>query len=324
MAIAPGHILDSQGPASNWAPATRTTNVHHYGRWLAYAQSQGLLEPDIGPAPRCTQDGVRTYIKYLQKDLAPETVVSSIIGLTVMMKAMVPEQEWHWLAGASSALKRTAKPSKDKRSRIRPSEEIYCAALENLRLLAKTELSEKRHVAAFRNALMLAILTACPIRRKNFSALRLGKSLTRLEDGWRIRFPAEEVKNKHPIDLQVPAGVIVYLDRYLQEIRPRLAAGRSCDRVWLNWYGQPLNGHAIYLLFVSYTRKLFGSAINPHLLRDCAASSMWPRSPSVALAAGHLLGHTNFRTTEKYYIHAKQIEAGRKVSQVLCELSEGT
>lgn len=171
---------------------------------------------------------------------------------------------------------------------------------------------------------MLAILTACPIRRKNFSALRLGKSLTRLEDGWRIRFPAEEVKNKHPIDLQVPAGVIVYLDRHLQEIRPRLAAGRSCDRVWLNWYGQPLNGHAIYLLFVSYTRKLFGSAINPHLLRDCAASSMWPRSPSVALAAGHLLGHTNFRTTKKYYIHAKQIEAGRKVSQVLCELSEGT
>src|SRR4051812_13545632 len=53
---------------------------------------------------------------------------------------------------------------------------------------------------------------------------------------------------------------------------------------------------------MTITRRLVGVAINPHLLRDCAATSLSTVSPAAALSAAALLGHRQFATTERYYI----------------------
>src|SRR4051812_22340031 len=95
-AIAPGNVLDGRGPAARWAEATRASNIHSYGRWLAFVQDHlpERLEWDLGN--RCTPDLVRGYLAQLQETTVSKSVSSSIIGLTRMMQVMAPENDWTW------------------------------------------------------------------------------------------------------------------------------------------------------------------------------------------------------------------------------------
>lgn len=43
-------------------------------------------------------------------------------------------------------------------------------------------------------------------------------------------------------------------------------------------------------------------------------------SPSSALAAGALLGHRNFSTTQRHYIHANRLQASRELNTILASL----
>ena len=51
--------------------------------------------------------------------------------------------------------------------------------------------------------------------------------------------------------------------------------------------------------------------INPHLFRDCAATTIAIEDPPHVRIASQLLGHRTFSTTEKYYNQARGLEASR-------------
>jgi len=50
--------------------------------------------------------------------------------------------------------------------------------------------------------------------------------------------------------------------------------------------------------------------INPHLFRDCAATTIADEDPNRVRMSAPVLGHTDFRTTEAYYIAANTRVAG--------------
>ena len=166
---------------------------------------------------------------------------------------------------------------------------------------------------------MLALMTACPLRLTNFSSLTLGGNLTSTEDGWLIKIPGTEVKNGQPITFEVPKPLLGFFECYLQRVRPRIATAPE-SALWVAWDGQRLEAHSTYIAFTRITKELFGKAINPHLLRDCAATTMASDSYESALAARGLLGHKRFSTTEKYYIHANQLKSSRKINVILQSL----
>ncbi len=315
-AIQDGDILDGRGLAFHWATATRKTNIQHYGRWLGFLTCQGLLDLKKNPASRVTQEMVRAYVSAMKTTIAPRTVVSSLVGLKVMMKAMAPDQNWRWLADMCNRLNRNAKPSKDKRSSMLSSTQIYRTAIKRLRALSKTDLSKRTQIVGFRNCLMLALMTACPLRLKNFSSLKLGGNFTKTESGWLIKIPGTEVKNGQPMTFDVSKSLLGFVECYLERVRSRIA--NSCETsLWIAWDGTRLEYHSTYIAFTRITTELFGKAINPHLLRDCAATTMASDSYDSALAARGLLGHRNFSTTERFYIHSKQLEASRRINVVL-------
>ncbi len=315
-AIQDGDILDGRGLAFHWAAATRTTNIQHYGRWLGFLTRKGLLDVKTNPASRVTQETVRAYVSAMKTTIAPRTVVSSLVGLKVMMKAMTPDQDWRWLADICNRLNRNAKPSKDKRSNMLSSTKIYRTAIKKLRTLSKTDLTKRTQIVGFRNCLMLALMTACPLRLKNFFSLKLGGNFTKTENGWLIKIPGAEVKNGQSMKFDVPKPLLGFVECYLQRVRPRIANGSETS-LWVAWDGTRLEYHSTYIAFTRITTELFGKAINPHLLRDCAATTMASDSYDSALAARGLLGHKRFSTTEKFYIHAKQLEASRRINTVL-------
>ena len=60
---------------------------------------------------------------------------------------------------------------------------------------------------------------------------------------------------------------------------------------------------------VELTASRLGKRINPHLFRDCAATSIVFDEPENIRIAATLLGHSTLATTEQYDIHAQSIRA---------------
>src|SRR5690606_25052422 len=152
-------------------------------------------------------------------EIAPRTVVSSLVGLKVMMKAMAPDVNWRWLADVCNALNRTSRPQKAKAARMRPTGEIYAAAIAELDRLLATPLKRRIERVAYRDTLMLAMLAARPLRLKNFTNIRLGKHLLRQANAWIIFIPGEETKNGQTLEYALPAGLNPYLQIYLDRVR---------------------------------------------------------------------------------------------------------
>lgn len=319
-AIAKGDILDGQGPAAHWAEATKATNKQHYSRWLGFLHHIGKLDRGCRPEERVTPTEAQTYIAHLRAEVAPRTVVSGIVGIKVMMKAMAPDTDWRWLADVCNALNRSSMPRREKVSRMRPTEEIYAAALSELRRLLGTPLTRRIERLAYRDTLMLALMAARPLRLKNFSNIRIGRHLVHESRGWALMIPGEEVKNHQPLEYALPGSLDSFIKVYLERVRPTFLRERMSDALWLTIDGDILDYHSIYCRFPLVTRRLFGKPINPHLLRDCAATSLSTVSPAAALSAAPLLGHRYFSSTERYYVRADRLAASRALNAILASI----
>lgn len=200
---------------------------------------------------------------------------------------------------------------------MRPTGEIYAVAIKELDRLLATPLTRRIERVGYRDALMLAMLVARPIRLKNFTNVLIGQHLVRQGTIWLLVIPAEETKNKQPLEYDLPSSLDPYLAVYLERVRPSFGAAASEQTLWLTFEGTPLDDHSIHGRFMLVTKRLLAVAMNPHLLRDCAATSLSTVSPAVARSAAAILGHRSFSTTERYYVRANQLEASRTVNTIL-------
>ena len=318
-AVAEGDLLDGRGPVAHWAKRTKETNIQHYGRWLGYLLWNDQLTSGERPPDLVRPETVQAYIAHLRAIVAPRTVLSMLVGLKEVIRAMAPEENWRWLQDACNRIQVTAKPRTDKRSKIRPTPEIFAVATAELEALPMGSLS-MAEALLYRDALMLALLAARPLRVRNIASLELDRHLVKTDEAWLITIPAEETKTKQPLTFFVPDLLQPWLERYLEEVRPLFPNPDASTLLWLGKDGPPTNQRFVYQRITKLTERFFGTAINPHLLRDCAASSLASVSPDMARAAAPLLGHRHFSTTERYYIQANHLEASRKVNAILDQL----
>ena len=150
---------------------------------------------------------------------------------------------------------------------------------------------------AYRDGLIVALLAARPLRLRNFVALELGRHLVRAGEGWRLVIPGAETKTGRPLELPFPAVLVPALERYLAVHRPVLAArpgrgqGQAGAALWLSAEGGPLSEVTLGFLVKARTRAAFGRAVNPHLFRDAAATSVAIEDPARVRIAAQVLGH---------------------------------
>jgi len=103
--------------------------------------------------------------------------------------------------------------------------------------------------------------------------------------------------------------------RKVELLSPLLASlsnrwSRSVDNaLWVSSHGSPMTEMAIYDRIRQHTESAFGKAINPHLFRDAAATTLAIADPENVRIAAPLLGHRTFTTTERYYQQARGFEA---------------
>ena len=150
---------------------------------------------------------------------------------------------------------------------------------------------------AYRDGLMIAFLALRPLRLRNFTTLTLGESLMRQGTGWWIVLAAEVTKNRRPLELPFPDTLVPALEHYLARVRPWLLGSSDhlgCSTggaLWISLRGTPMSPASIYEQITLHTKAAFGRALNPHLFRDCAVTSLAIAAPEAVRAGGLRPGH---------------------------------
>jgi hypothetical protein len=330
-AIRPGDPLEPGGLGAEWSSYSRRKNVNGYGRWLTWLSIQGLLDPSIGPTDRISRERIAAYVKDLHQLNAPFTVLTRVEELIQMLRVMEPRYDIIWLRRLAGRIRMDAISSRNKRQRVKPSEQLVDFGLE---LMARAESVDGgtplARAITFRDGLMLALLAARPFRRKHFSAIEIGRHLVRVGETYWLRFAALETKTRQLIDVPFPAGLQPCLERYLSHYRPLLARrtgrwNRECPTaaLWLSTHGSAMTEIAIYFRIMKLTEKKFGHIVNPHLFRDSAATSIAIEDPEHVRYTMAVLGHGSLTASEKHYNQAGSLEASRRLQRHVLELRQG-
>jgi integrase/recombinase XerD len=321
VACDPGDVLDRGGPASRWAAASRRTVMKAYGRWLSWLESTGVPAIALAPCARVTPERVSAYIADLRAHAASMTVASYLQGLAMAMHAMAPASEWGWLWDIVNRLKRSVVPSRNKRARLVPSRELVALGIELMNEAADGGTKGPQYEAGrYRDGLMIALLAARPYRLRNFASIEIGRHLIQIGGRHYLRFEAAETKTHKAMELPFPKGLVAYLQNYLTFYRPLLLMGYGHTRVpneqaatmsglWISIFGNKMPDVSVHGRVVELTRRKFGHSINPHLFRDCAATSIATEDPQQAHIIMTILGHATLATSERYYNHASSLKA---------------
>jgi integrase/recombinase XerD len=304
---------DGGGARANFSPRSNTKVEKGYGRFLTdlkFYDPEALLEP---PIERITPDRVRAYVLRLEAiGNGTRTILCRLQELGEMAKAFDPSKDWRFINRIASRIRARHKPVRDK-SNLRLSDELLELGLE-LMMQARNARGLKAAID-FRDGLIIAFLSLVPLRRRNLADFKLGRNLIDLSQGLLVVFEETETKTQAPLEIDWPDSLVDSLDEYLLTYRPVLEARdgrwhRPADGfLWLSKDGSPMTEIAIYDRIRARTKAKFGTAVNPHLFRDAAATTMAIADPAHVRLAAPLLGHRSFSTTEIHYQQAKTYEA---------------
>ena len=126
------------------------------------------------------------------------------------------------------------------------------------------------------------------------------------------------MKNGVSLEFEWPGVLTAPLQVWLSKYRPALARLRSRwareigNALWVSSHDSPMTKQAIYDRITARTREEFGTAINPHLFRDIAATTLAIMDPKHVGITAPLLGHATFATTERHYLQARMVEASTR------------
>ncbi len=316
-----GDPFEGAGPAGHWRPGTRQKVAASYGRWLTFLACRAELDPAAGPAERVTEGHLRAYYDELNSQVSPVTVAGRIVDLHEALRVMEPRARLPFLTRAMHVLQARARPVRNKRARYVHPGHVFGRALKLLgRIEQKPCPREVWRSGRFRDALMVAMLTAWPVRRRNFCGIVIGRNLLKVGDRYTLRFEGKETKNHRPIEATLPVALTPDINRYLEVHRPRLLAGRSSDRFWISNRGTDMAEVSIYFRIREVTRRELGIALSMHAFRDGPPTALATDDPAHVGAAMPILGHTDPRVAEKHYNQARAVEAARRYQASLQEL----
>jgi len=321
-AVHPGNMLEDGGRASHWAPRSQRTVLFGYRRWLGHL---ALHEPDaldLDPSDRIIPDHVQGYITALRASITPAGTHNYVKHLHDAARIMWPDEDWTWLREVARRLAQLVEPP-NKRPRMKSSSQLLDLGIDLMsKAQASTDMRPKDRALLYRDGLIIGLFATRAFRRRTFAAIRIGTTLIRVGQGYALTFRPQDTKNHQSLETSVPEVLVPYLDTYLKTYRLMIFGSDRHDGLWASAKGRPMTEEAIYERVCLHTRRAFGESVNPHLFRDCLATEIAIRDPENVAIAAHMLGHIDPTITERYYIQAETLEAGRKYQEGVMALRE--
>ncbi len=324
----PGDPFEKPGVASEWSPVTQRLTEEGYGRYLGWLKERGELDPQAQPIDRIDEARVAAFVEDYSAGRAPSTVAFAVRGVAYMIRATYPPDGLTWLTKAAHAMANHAQPVRSKTARMATIAELLELGHELMKIGAQ-ELAcgRRRGAQVFRDGLMICALTTRPVRRRNFSALEIGRTLIVGQDAVRVVFDGKETKTGASIEFVYPQFLTSAFSFYLNKARPLLreAANFPDDHMlWVGRRGHYMDGEEIAQRICNVTQARLGRRISPHLFRDCVATDIAIHDPAHVGITKSVLGHKTLATSQKYYNQAGSFDAARRQQDVIARLRAET
>jgi integrase len=281
-------------------------------RFLGFLTIEEPSALDGTSTERLTTERARRFAEHLGETNRPQSVAGQIDMLYKAARVLMPECDWAWL-----------KTIKARLYAVPPMSSAAKPVITSLQLLelGMQLMSESRPVpdsrirlhnaVRYRDGLLLALLAFMPLRRKNLTALEIGRHFVRTGDVWHVILPANETKTSNAVEFTIPDLLRANLYDYLCLVRPRLLRDQTCRALWISARGTALSYSEVGLIIHKHSMAQLGIHLSPHDARDAAATTWAIAAPTQIGVARDLLAHADLRTTTKHYNRARGIEASR-------------
>ena len=317
-AFAPGDVFDEDvPPGAHLAAGTRRHIETGYRRWLGFLSVLHPGDLSLAAEERITTERVREFVSLLQQQVRDTTIASNLEGLHFAARLIAPTLDWVWLASVKRSMHARSIPL-DRLEQLQTPWDIY-----DLGLSLMEEAKDKRvdphflHEVAFRDGLVLALLSLWPIRRRSIAALTIGRHLVRRRDAIILKLFDEDTKSGRPDTFPVPTPLVPYFDHYLDVVRPRLVRFEQHNALWASARGSPLTGDAIYQVMRYYSGERFGKRMGLHDMRRSAATFLAIETPENVGLIPALLQHTNADISDRHYNLAGMAGASRRYTKAI-------
>ncbi len=286
-----------------------------YGRWLAFLASRAWLDPNEAPLSRVTVNRLRAYFRELQRNgNMSGTIIGRFAGLVSAMKTLAPGENVGWIQKIDGATMYKRLPKQRRQFQVPRSEDLLDWGLTMM-----NEAHTSRNITrplAYRDGLLIALLTMRARRRRSLSLITTTKELFKVGNIYRVELSPDQVKTDRYDAFDVPEMLTPYFDTYLDVIRPALLKGAIHTSLWVGQSGAPLTVKGISSRIEILSPKRFGYAFGPHRFRHAIstmAAEHAPTEPGLAAAALDI----SPQVVAEHYAKASQRHALRKYAELI-------
>jgi hypothetical protein len=282
-----------------------------------------MLDWMVPLSARWPEHVLEDYLTHLQGSYAKATVYNRISGLERAIALLEPRADRSLVI---AALRRLGKPGRNPAhdQKVQSSADLLQLGLD---LMARAEAGEHRSprlvATLFRTGLQIALLSLRFWRIGEFRRLEIGIHIYREQGCWHMCTPLTDTRTKRRAKRgRVPTILVPHLERYLTIYRPLLAQDYTGAALWVSIFALPQSETSIRENICRFTRQHFGTPVNPHLFRKCAATTAAVYAPQLMDAVTRGLGHTGPRTRDEHYNLACSLSASRDWNDTVEEILE--
>jgi integrase/recombinase XerD len=285
LALRAGDVIDEGGALACYSHAYIQKLDKGYGRWLQWLDMRGELDPVAAPGSRVTRQRVAAYTNDLRTVNSTMTTMGRLDELYKLCRILDPQHPLPWLPRVMAIVRAQNVPLRIKVPRMVGAEQLFQLGIRLMQQAAEAT-TKRLQAMQYRNGLIVSLLAACPLRRRNLGMLTIADNFIRYQQDWWIELPGDATKTGVPLRLPLPADLTGFIDAYLSRYRPVLLGMRRHwvqapgNALWISTDGSAMSTDALYLQITRVTRTAFGRSVNPHLFRDCAATSVAVDDPA--------------------------------------------
>jgi integrase/recombinase XerD len=307
---------------AHFAKTSQDNYLRAWRRFLGFLAIHDPAALEVPAAERLNLERIRQFAANLRGTNAPRSVASQVAWLYQAARVMMPERDWTWLKAMIARLHKAAPASAPAGPVITSIQllDLGQELMDESKPTADSPFSIDDAIR-YRDGLMIAFLAFIPLRRKNLTALEIGRHLIREGGRWFVIIPDDEAKTGTAIEFPVPELLSSYLAVYLDRVRPRMLRVPGCAALWVSSQGGgPLSYGSIGYVINRHSTRSLGFRIAAHDARDAAATTWALCAPEKIGVARDLLAHSDLRTTVKHYNRARGIEASRAHCQIIARM----
>jgi integrase len=317
-ACRPSVRLKKGGSASHLAPVSQDDIARRYGRYLGFLKRTGRLDLNPPAADQVTSKNVEAYLADFEGKISSVTAWNCIYKLRRAAQLLSPATDFTWLIEIEKDLELLQEP-RSKLNRFVYAEQIVKAGLTLILEFKDITKTPVKRARVIRNGLMLALLAANPMRRKNFASLEIGKTFRKIEGQWWICVTASATKTKQrPEERPVATWLNSYIELYLDKARPILLnlSRKGTNKLWIS-SGGPMSVRDVGKRITEVTQETLGIAISPHLFRTAGATTAADGESDMPYFASALLGHSHPGIADEHYKRNSSLNAQKDYAHLI-------